>query len=345
MKTLKNFPVLSLTLAVSFALTACGGGSTPSSATPPVSPPVTLPPPTVTPANLQTTVPNPTYATGSALLQAFTELNSTRQTLGLGLLAQNIKLDTAAFNHANYIVTNFLTDDSVFSHNEKSALPGFTGVTPSDRSIFTGYGAASGEELSLIQNSINGEIPLSPIMLLFNTVYHRAGLLDQCFRDVGLGQASQFDKFGNPFTPFAVELGYQTGCQTNASNFLMHYPITGQTAVPLSMTAETPNPLPNLPLINGSPDFTKTTSPISITSAAGTTLTMTSLSVTAQGSTTPILLNTITAANDPNPQFARSNWLYFIGNTPFQPNTVYNVAFVGTVNGVNVTQNWSFTTK
>lgn len=319
-------------LAAVLFLSACGGGGS--------IPALVIPPLAATPP-----ASNPTYATGSALLQAFTELNSIRQAVGLDLLAQNTKLDTAAFNHANYIAINFFSDPSVFSHNEKAGLPGFTGISPGNRTVFTGYGFGSGEEVTQLQNAINGVIPPSPVLGLLNSVYHRAGLLDQCYRDVGFGQASQLDKYGYPFTPFVILLGSQTSCQLNASNFVMHYPLTDQIGVPLFMAAESPNPLPNLPLVNGSPDFTKTTSPISVTSGTGTTLTMTSLSVTAQGSTTPISLNVITAANDPNPLYARANWLYFIGNTPFQPKTVYNVAFVGAVNGVTVTQNWSFTTK
>jgi hypothetical protein len=47
----------------------------------------------VTPPDLQTTVPTPTYAPGSPELIAFNEINAVRASLGLGLVAQNAYLD------------------------------------------------------------------------------------------------------------------------------------------------------------------------------------------------------------------------------------------------------------
>lgn len=336
-------------VSASAFLSACGGGASTPAITPPlvVTPPpvVVTPPPNVVPANLQLTVPQPSYSLGSPELQAFTELNTIRQGAGLGLLAQNSRQDMASFNHASFIANNFFTNSAVFSHNQIAGLPGFTGLTPSDRAVFTGYGPLVGEELTQNVPPINGVAQLTPVMTLLNSVYHRSGLLDQCYRDVGIGQSTKINQAGNPFTPFVILLGYQSGCQTNASDFVMHYPLSGQVNVPLFMGAETPNPLPNLPLVNGSPDFSKTTSPISVTSTNGTTLTLTSIVVTAEGSTFQIPMNVITAQNDPNPQLARTNSIYFIGNAPFQSKTTYNVAFSGTVNGQNISQNWSFKTQ
>lgn len=327
-------------------LSACGGGSTvPGATTPPPPVVVTPPPPTVTPPNLQTTVPAPTYAAGSPQLQAFNEINGVRQAVGLGLLAQNTQLDTAAFNHASFIATNINNNSAVFSHTEIATLPGFTGLNPSDRTTFTGYGSQAGEELTLDVPPINGVVQPSPVMGLLNSVYHRAGLLDQCYRDVGIGEATQINQYGFPFTPFVIELGSKNGCQTNASNFVLHYPLTGQTNVPLFAGGEAPNPYPNLPLLNGSADTSTISSPISVASANGTTLTLTSIAVTEQNSSVQIPMNVITAQNDINPALARSNWLYFYGNSPFKPKTTYNVNFVGAVNGVTINQNWSFITQ
>jgi hypothetical protein len=126
----------------------------------------------------------------------------------------------------------------------------------------------------------------------------------------------------------------------------MHYPASGQMNLPVTMMAETPNPIKDLPLnADGSLDFLQTTYPISVTSATGTTIDVTSMTVTAQGETTPVPMNAITVKNDPNPGALRNNWVFFVGKAPFKAKTTYNVAFVGTVNGATVKQNWSFSTR
>jgi len=87
----------------------------------------------------------PTYASGSVELQAFTELNNFRKMVGLGLLAQNSKIDSAAANHANYISQNIDTDLTVFGHYEVATKAGYTGVAPGDRTAFTSYGPVASE--------------------------------------------------------------------------------------------------------------------------------------------------------------------------------------------------------
>lgn len=326
--------------------TSTGGTGTPLTCTAPqvlVNGVCTTPSPTVTPPDLQTTVPTPTYAPGSPELNAFNELDAIRTALGLGRLAQNTKLDLAAKNHTSYIAQNIETDRSVYSHTEIASLPGFTGVTPSDRTLFAGYGKNAGEVLTV--DAPNG-YSLTPVQVFLNTVYHRSALLDHCYREVGISETTKTMKNTLVFAPFVMEFGYQSGCQRNASDFVMHYPASGQTDVPYTMMAETPNPIKDLPLTaDGSADFMQTTYPISVASVPGTSIGVTSITVTAQGETTPVTMNAITAANDPNPAYARNNWVYFVGKTPFKAKTTYNVAFVGTVNGANITQNWSFTTR
>src|SRR5471030_3256960 len=79
--------------------------------------------PTVTPGNLQTTVPAPTYAAGSQELAFYTTFNAFRQAEGLGLLAQNSKLDAADRNHLNYLLTN--TDLNLSSIDPATGRPQF----------------------------------------------------------------------------------------------------------------------------------------------------------------------------------------------------------------------------
>jgi len=347
-------------LATALALAGCGGGgsSTPSGSntgtggtgtvitcTAPqvlVNGVCTTPPPTVTPPDLQTTVPTPTYAPGSPELIAFNEINAVRASLGLGLVAQNAYLDLAAKNHATYIGQNIETDRSVYGHIENAAYPGFTGITSSDRARFAGYGGNAGE---ILTNDAPNAYSLTPVQGFLNTVYHRVGIIDNCTREIGIGEFTKVLKNNIPFVPFVINGGGKT-CQRNASDFVMHYPASGQTNLPVTMMAESPNPIKDLPLnADGSLDFLQTSYPISVASVPGTTIAVTSMTVTAQGETTPLPMTTITAATDPNPGYLSSNWIFFVGKAPFKAKTTYNVAFVGTVNGATITQNWSFTTR
>lgn len=323
-------------VALSVALTACGGGgsSGTSTVTPPVTPPIsqTCPngaldfptcTPAVTPANLQLTVPTPTYQASSDELVTFTELNAFRKLMGLGLLAQNSALDLAAKNHSAYIVKN-----QIFGHLEDAAKSGFTGANPQDRAYFTGYKGFASEAVGV------GAAPIG-IRGLINTIYHRDGIAFQGFKDVGIS----FN--GGWTTPVVIDLGAEK-LQNNASNFTTTYPVDGQVNIPLTMMVESPNPFPDLSTANS--DFpTKTSSPISFYSAAGTTVNVGSFTVSQFGQTSPLNVRLLNSVNDPNKSI-QPNVVHIIGNAPFQPNTKYVVNFVGTVNGVAVNKTWSFST-
>ncbi len=330
----KNILTISLIFFL-LSLSACGGGGGSTAGfTPPVatctSPQVltngvcTTPSPTVSPANLQISVPIPTYAAATEELAAFSEFNAFRKMMGLGLVAQNLKLDTAAKNHANYIVVN-----QIFAHIEDSAKPGFTGVNPQDRAQFAGYTGNDGELISTTGGLIG-------VRALMNTLYHRDGIASQPILEVGFALNAGWN------VPLVVELGLAGKGQNNASDFVTTYPIDTQTDLPLTMMVESPNPFSDLSTANS--DFpTKTSSPVSLYSAFGTTLSVTSFTVTQVGQSTPLPMRLITAASDVN-KAVQGNVAHVVGMAPFAANTKFNVSFSGSVNGVAISRNWSFTT-
>ena len=333
---MKKLATFAMTSTLSLILAACGGGGGSTSTTTPVTPPVsqtcangasdypTCTPP-VTPGNLQQTVPAPTYLATSDEVVTFNELNGFRKAIGLGLLAQSLPLDTASRNHSTYIVTN-----QIFSHVEDSTKPGFTGVNPSDRDTFAGYTSATlGGEV------IGGGSAPTGIRGLINTIYHRDLLAFQGFTDVGI---SYMNGWSNPLV---IDFGSKKA-QVNASNFTTTYPFDKQINLPLTMMVESPNPFPDLSTSNS--DFpTKTSSPISFYSVAGSTLSVTSFTVMQAGQTTPLSVRLLTAANDPNKD-VQPNVAHIVGNAPFTANTQYVVNFVGSVNGIAINKTWSFTT-
>jgi hypothetical protein len=347
---MKNFSQMTaVVVSVSMLMSACGGGgggggstapATSTSTTP--STPVTTPV-TTTPAapvqDLQTSVSAPSYAAGSQELAFFNAYNGFRGQLGLGLLAQNTKLDQATNNHGKYQLQNpdldlFATDPAtgrpVF-HIESSTRPGFTGVQEVDRAKFTQYASAYvGESGSFGL----GSGALKALNDLTATVYHRAALMYQSPRDIGLYVGADKNQ------TVIVEFGYESKGQFNASNYFGSYPADKQTNVPLTSASELPSPFPDVAAADVP---TKTSYPVNVLSTDGTTLAVTSFTMTEVGQSAPLDVRLITKDSDPN-KYLQANIAYLVGKGPFKPTTTYNVSFTGTVNGVAISKAWSFTT-
>lgn len=350
---IKLFSKLSAVL-ITTSLAACGGGGGGNSTSPPpvavtcTSPQVLVngvcTNPAVTPANLQTSVPLPTYQAGSVELLAFTELNNFRKMVGLGLLAQNSKIDLAAANHANYIAANIDSDLTLFGHYEVATKAGFTGIAPGDRTAFAGYGPVASEVAT--SNNYNGD-QQSPVQRFFGSVYHRSVLLAQCPKDVGIGFQNHTTPGGLIVNPVIIDLGFNqvTGCQTNASDFVYSYPVADQKNVPVTMAPETPDPFEVPKDQNGIDDWKNNSSyPITIGVNSGYTLTMDSFTVTEQGQATALPMRVINNSNDRNKLILKYE-MVFVGYAPFKSATTYNVVFKGAANGTPFTKSFSITTK
>lgn len=353
MKT--NLKVSATMVAIAILATACGGGggggsSSPAApvATTPTVPvtPVTPPAPVVIPGDLQTTVPALTYATSSEEFAYVSALNTFRALVGLGLLAQNTLLDQAAQNHLKYVLTNDANNGGTvvmsdidpatgrnYFHIESASKPLFTGVQELDRAKAVGYtGTYVGEE-GMFGGGKGAQAAFASVV---STIYHRAGLMYQGLREVGI--AAGTDKSQT----FVLEMGYGKP-QTNASDFLGAYPADKQTSVGLSTGVELPNPFPELSTSNA--DFpTKTGYPISVISKEGMRLEVLTFTVTEAGTSTPLAARVLTADNDSN-RYLASNIAYLVANAPFKSNTTYSVAFAGRVNNNLVNKTWTFTTK
>lgn len=312
-------------LAASVSLTACGGGGGSTAGGGTTTPPVVVPPTTTpgTGGNLQTSVPAPTYAANSDELAAYTEWNAFRSAHGLGLLAQSAALDKAEKNHVAYVVTN-----NVFAHIEDASKPGFTGVNPYDRALFAGYGSTSVGELGATGHGFFAAKTLE------NSVYHRSGLMNQTATDAGIAASSSY------VAPVFLAYGWTGKGQNNAPDFVTVEPLDKATNVPLSQYPESPNPYIDLTDNN----FTaKTTYPLSIHSAAGSTMTVTTFTVTEAGASVPLDTRLLTADTDPY-KLLPTNEAYLTGKIAFKANTTYNAVADVSVNGKQVKKSWSFTT-
>lgn len=343
---MQKFKTSVSSLVISVALVACGGGGGGSAETPATTtPPVVVPPVVVTPADLQTSVPTFTYTFGSPELAFVSSLNTFRQKIGLGLLAQNVYLDKSARNHLDYVLANdarfggtvdMLSFDAATGrpmfHVEQGGKPKFTGVLESDRAKFAGYtGAYVGEELAFGGNK-GGEVALESLV---GTVYHRAGLMFQGLRDVGVAVGTDQSQ------TFTLEFGYQAP-QSNSGDFVGIYPVDGQTNVGLFTRVETPNPFPDLSTANA--DFpTKTGYPVTVVVKEGVALEVTGFTITENGAAAPLDARLMTSANDPN-RLLTKNVAYLVAKSTLKPGTTYSVAFSGRANNTVLNKSWKFTT-
>jgi uncharacterized protein YkwD len=119
-----------------------------------------------------------TRSTSDEENQALTYLNQLRSGTGLAPFKLNTKLNQAAQNHADYLLVN-----NLFTHDEDSANPNFTGVHSWDRGSYVGYDWSSyGENISSGDPNI-----LTAIDGLFSAIYHRLGFLTYVNEEVGVG--------------------------------------------------------------------------------------------------------------------------------------------------------------
>ncbi len=335
---MKYLSYTSIALALSMALSGCGGGggggsSTSSAPSTPVAP--STPPAVV--ANLQVAA-TPTYATTSEEFNYFTAVNAFRSAEGLGPLNQNKYYDIASAAHANYENLNAGTLGA--SHGEVSGYAGFTGNNPLDRVQAVGGTAFVVEEEEGIADTI-GAVGSGAVFAsqLINSVYHRAGLIYQGLTEMGVSIGITNAQYTS-----VSDLGFTTQ-QVNAGTYFGVYPTDGLTGVGLHAHPELPDPYPA-----GIDVATQTGYPINVASQESTTLTVTTFTVTEQGSTTPLSATLITSS-DPN-LTGNNNLAFLVANAAFAPNTTYTVNFVGTItgtatgiaNGIPVNQQWSFTT-
>jgi uncharacterized protein YkwD len=290
-------------------------------------------------------VPAPTYASGSFQLEYFTKLNAVRQALGLGLLAQNDTLDTAAQAHALYLAVNYnpstmngvdpSTGDLYF-HSEDSGMTDFYAATPAARDIKAGFSGVRTDEVGGPAYGTGTEDADASISGLLNTVYHREGILADNLNSIGIGvdAASNANDQGGYFVS---DMGGVSNEQTLASGTMVVYPANGATdAAPYFNNAfEAPSPLPSLGTqgLGG---------PISVQVASTDTLSVTSFTLTdASGNDVPVVLST--SQTDQSGDL-RANYAFITPTAPLTPGEKYTASFTGADGSAAVSKTWSFTT-
>ncbi len=117
-------------------------------------------------------------------------LNQLRYNAGLWEFTENSQLDESAQNHAKYLIAN-----NTITHIETEGLIGFTGETPGDRAIYTGYSTNF-----IVENlSVGDENVRESIDNLFSAIYHRLGFLNLKIDEIGIGYSYSNDSYYKTF--------------------------------------------------------------------------------------------------------------------------------------------------
>lgn len=203
----------------------------------------------------------------------YRQLEQIRRAAGMPTLQQEAHLQQAADAHARYLLENGLN-----SHEEQPGLPGFSGISPSERAASAGYASrAVTENLSYGQSGFPASIDA-----LMTGIYHRLGFLDPTLDQIGIarpsiespryvyelgnrrymrqcltaGEASQGSYYTGVCNPEkrlpAKDYDAATQTTRSASPALILWPPPGANHVSPAFFEESPDPLPDR-AVSGNP--------------------------------------------------------------------------------------------
>jgi hypothetical protein len=247
----------------------------------------------------------------------------------MGKLKQAVALDSAADDHAQYVVLNIDNGNlGSLTHDQNPAFPGFTGLKPNDRAKARGYVGSAGELI------IGGGPPLSNYKWLLNTATFHALALQAGNTDMGM--ASRTSVTAN--SPISVLLtGYVGEMQALPGDFVATYPCGGEIDYVRNHFSEFPSPFPNLApsaLVLKGP-------PLTVFVRSGQQLRVSSFAVAVEGDQP---LSGVLLTSQDNPAYISASQAVFVPDKMLDPNTKYTVAIRGTNDGQRFEKRFSFTT-
>lgn len=330
---------LSILLASTSLFTACGGGGSSTTATP-AAPPAAV----IAVSTIVSSVPASTYLFGSEELAAFSLMNAERSACGFGLLAQSAKLDTAARNHASYLITN-----SQYSHYETNGLTGFTGVDPYAREVAGGYSPTNngygqpGEDITSFATTLTGT-GTAAVRGFLAAPYHLLESL-RGYKDVGVSFILNSTIVPGPAGVIPIiDFGTPTtgSTQLPGSNDVLTYPCQGSSGMNYQLAKnEAPAPvagrdLTTLPVGH----------PLLVAVRNGNTLGITSATLIKVSNGASIALRApYTKATDVNNvAYYYENEGFILPDVPLEPSTQYQATINGTNSGVVFSRTFTFTT-
>lgn len=229
----------------------------------------------------------------------------------------NASLSDACRKHSNYLVINNgrKETEGQSAHSEDSKLPGYT---------TEGKRAAANSDIAWCRD------PMESVDNLMASMYHRWPLIKPSLRSVGFGYTK-----GSKFGAVSV-LDCQTIFSSSCSREAIIYPGDGQTGVGLEFVSENPDPIPEKS--PRPPGY-----PVTCTFYMAKDVVGAKMVVKDPGGSE--LEGYFWCPEKPATTFSQGGCICFIPKSPLISGTTYMVSCEATVDGLQFSKSWKFTTK
>ncbi|WP_229217648.1 CAP domain-containing protein [Massilia forsythiae] len=312
-------------LVAAWALAACGGGGSGNGTTSSAA--------SATPATgvAGTDAAAPALS-GNVATDGRNWINYRRSQIGLPTLEHNTIIDSAAQGHSDYQRIN-----NTVTHDQQAGKQGFTGAALADRMRAAGYTFTGSNAIGEVIAASSRQNGFTMAEELVTAIYHRFVMFEPQFKEIGSGAAATSAGYNYLTADFAANNGLGSGLAAGA---LAAWPFNGQTQVQVNFLSDSEEPDPV-------PDRNEVGYPISLQTNLSNVIAVQSFTVRPRGATTDL------ATRQVDNQVASSNPLQrhnlsavaIIPLAPLAAATIYDVTFIGTLNGAAVGKTWSFTTK
>jgi hypothetical protein len=266
--------------------------------------------------------------TGDMATDGFIWFNFRRQQMGLAPVARNAQVDKAALAHSNYqAINDFIT------HDEVSTRRGFTGSTVFERLQSAGYSLpGSNYAFGEVISATGDKSGVNAAEELITAIYHRFVIMEPKFLEAGAGVATGSSGYTYFTTNFATRTLNQGGLGNGG---LVTYPFNGQQNLPTVFYSnqEQPDPVP---------DRNEVGYPVSVHADITSAIQVQTFTISPRGGT-PLTSKLLTHENDR--QIGYPSVAALIPLAQLQPQSYYDVQFIGSVDSVPVNLFWSFRTR
>lgn len=269
-------------------------------------------------------------AIGDVATDGLSWINYRRTQVGLTVVTRDSRIDRAAAAHAAYQQLN-----NLITHDEVTTRAGFTGMTASDRLRAAGYpldteARADGEVIAATAEADG----FAAAEGLLGAIYHRYLMLEPRFDLAGAGDAHRAGGYYWLNVNFAATRASPgLGAGLGAGRVVV-WPMPDQQNVRTRVDSdqETPDPVPGRNTVGY---------PVSVHASLGATLQVSRFTIRERGGN-PLPVAQLDSSSD---RYTPASAAAIIPLARLRGGTLYEIEFVGAIDGQPVDRRWSFTTQ
>jgi uncharacterized protein YkwD len=285
-------------------------------------------------------------------------VNAVRSQAGMTSLSGNVLLETAASDHANYLVTHKPTSTLADAWTVQSPLlQYYTAKTSSERASFRGYQGTAMEGIA------QGEVTVaSSVDQMMSSIYQRFNILDHSIAEVGIGRSNVLplsaERFGQvdvlslgvlPTSSTNTSAGNTTNAAVsgNGNAAVVVWPVDGSSNIMPVMASTVPHPASSYgtvgyPITVHFDDSVPLTTPgVVVVSLANVQM---NLSKVVSGNTLDIPLVTLASNTDPWSLMKETQFAWIPQNR-LDFSTTYSANLSYDLGGQPQLATWSFSTR